>query len=74
MILVKKVYKMRHDNAFKCFFFEVLAKFELIEDAPQWISPEKVKPEYYNEYYVVSWDIPEYTGRDDETIHGLCEA
>ena len=60
---------MRHDNAFKCFFFEVLAKFELIEDASQWISPEKVKPAYCNEYYVVSWDIPEYTGRDNETIH-----
>ena len=67
--LVKKVYKVRHDNAFKCFFFEVLAKFELIEDAPQWISPEKVKPEYHNDHYVVSWDIPVYTGRDDETIH-----
>ena len=33
--LMKKVYKVRHDNAaFKCFFFEVLARFELIEDAP----------------------------------------
>ena len=67
--LVKTVYKVRHDNALKCFFFEVLAKLELIEDAPQCWSQDRVKPQYSNEKYEVSWDIPEYSGRDDETIH-----
>ena len=52
--LVKKVHKVRHDNALKCFFFEVLAKLELIEDAPQWLSPDRDKPQYSNEKYEVS--------------------
>ena len=66
--LVKKVYKDRHDNALRCFFFEALAKFELIDEAPQWFSPNKVKPKYENANYEMSWDLPEYSGRDGETI------
>ena len=50
------------------FFFEVLAKLQLIEVVPGWSSPDKVKPEYSNERYELYWDIPEYSGKYKETI------
>ena len=46
----------------------MLRKLELIETAPQWFSLAEVKPQYDNENYIVNWDIPEYSGRDGETI------
>ena len=66
--LAKKLYIQRHNNVLKCFFFEMLKKLELIEDTPQWFSSVEVKPQYENEKYLVNWDIPEYSGRDGETI------
>ena len=66
--LAKKVYIQRHNNVLKCFFFEMLRKLVLIETAPQWFSLAEVKPQYENEKYTVNWDIPEYSGRDGETI------
>ena len=66
--LAKKVYKDRHDSALKCFFFQVLFKFGFIKDAPPWFSPDKIKPVYKNQMYEISWDVPEYSGRDGETI------
>ena len=67
-VLLEKVYKDRHDAALKCFFFKMLMKFKMIDTAPPWFSPDKIKPLYQNQNYEVFWDIPEYSGRDDETI------
>ena len=52
----------------KCFVFELLKKLNLIETAPQWFSLVEVKPHYENENYSVYLDIPEYSGRDGESI------
>ena len=67
--LVEKIYKDRHDAALKCFFFQVLSKFELIKDTYPWFSPAKVKPLYANEKFEVLWDIPEFSGKDGENIN-----
>ena len=66
--LAKKVYIQRHNNVLKCFIFQLLKKLKLIESAPQWFSLAEVKPQYENENYIVNWDIPEYSGRDGETV------
>ena len=67
-MLVKHVFVERHNNALKCFFFQMLRKFKFIEEIPPWFSPVNVKPEYQNDEYTINWDIPEYSGRDGETI------
>ena len=46
----------------------MLGKFKLIDKAPQWFSMIDVKPQYRNDEYSVNWDIPEFSGRDGETI------
>ena len=66
--LAKKVYKDRHDTALKCLFFHLLAKFGFIEKVPPWNSPVKIKPLYENEDVAISWDVPEYSGKDGESI------
>ena len=58
----------RHNQALKCFFFPVLKKCKFIEDVPSWFTSIDVKPHYENDEYSVFWDVPEYSGRDDETI------
>ena len=55
--LAKKVYKDRHDNVLKCFFYPMLLKLGLIEKLPQWFMYESVKPSYCNNKYEVSWDV-----------------
>ena len=69
--LAKKLYVDRHNNALKCFFFRMLTKSGFSSKTPYWYSPEKVKPSYENERYSVFWDIPEYTGRDEEDESSL---
>ena len=64
--LVKSLYKCRHDNALKCFIWPLLLSFNLIEKVPSWFSNDKVKPYYENDNCKLWWDIPEYTGKDDE--------
>jgi len=66
--LAKNIYIKRHNNVLKCFFFEMLRKLKLIETAPEWFSLVEVKSKYENEDYEVNWDIPEYSGRDGESI------
>ena len=38
---------------------------------PPWFSSEKVKPSYGNKDYEAFWNIPEYSGRDEETEESL---
>ena len=66
--LAKKVYTQRHDNALKCFFFPMLKKCGFIEETPPWFSAKEIQPEYENDNYLVRWDVPEYSGKDGESI------
>ena len=65
----KSLYVTRHDNALKCFVWPLLQSFGLIEKQPSWYAGDKVKPHYSKNDVHFWWDIPEYTGRDDESIH-----
>ena len=64
--LAKYGYKKRHDQVLKVFFFEMLKKYDLIENVPPWYTDRKMKPFYENERAAVYWDIPEFTGANDE--------
>ena len=59
-------YKNRHDDAFKCIFFQLLHNYGFIDNIPPWYSKVKVKPIYENENVSIFWDIPEYTGDMEE--------
>ena len=65
-ILAKHAYKKRHDNVLKVFFFELLKKFELVDKVPPWFTNNEVKPIYENEKVKITWDIPEFTGANDD--------
>ena len=67
-MLVKKVYTKRHNDALKCFFFELLYKLGFMENVPPWFAQVDVKPEYESDNYLVQWNVPEYSGKDNETI------
>ena len=45
----------------------MLMQFGLISKLPPWFSEEKVKPSYESGEYEAYWDIPEYSGRPEET-------
>lgn len=68
---VKGLYKRRHDNALKCFVWALLYQFDLIEKKPSWYADDKVKPYYKKGNFEFWWDIPQYTGRDDEPENPL---
>ena len=63
----KQVYITRHDNALKCFVWPVLKMLKLTEKCPVWYANDKLQPHYQNEHAEFWWDIPEYTGRDEES-------
>ena len=65
-VLVKKAYVTRHDNALKCFIFPMLKSLNLIDRIPPWYYSEvKVKPYYENEDFRFWWNIPEFSGREE---------
>ena len=59
-------YTKRHDEAFLCFFNELLLKLGFIDYCPPWFSQTKPKPFYSNEIANVWWDIPEFSGSLDD--------
>ena len=63
------MYVTRHDNALKCFVWQLLKTFGLIDKLPCWYANDKIKPYYTKENIHFWWDVPEYTGRDDESEH-----
>ena len=69
--LAKHMYKRRHDDVLKCFIFYVMNKYQIIEKYHPWWTKVEVKPYYENEMIKLWWDIPEYSGRDEEDIHGV---
>ena len=42
---------------------------KLIDKCPGWCANDKVSPYYENEDAKFWWDVPEYTGRDEESDH-----
>ena len=68
-VFAESVYISRHDNALKCFVWPLLYKLELSTKCPRWFANDVVAPYYENESAKFWWDIPEYTGRDNENDH-----
>ena len=64
-------YKRRHDRALQNIMFHFLSKNELISTCPPWYSKVEIKPMYENDNLTVFWDIPEYSGYDDDLDHPL---
>ena len=58
--LLKKPYTRRHDQALKCFYYEVLKMFGFLQECPPWFTQKSVKPYYNNDTATVWWDIPEF--------------
>ena len=66
--LINTFYKNRHDSVFQYIIFNYLVKHNLIKECP----PKKIiKPKYENDDLLVLWDIPEYTGNEDENEERL---
>ena len=59
----------RHDNALKCFVWPMLCKYKLIAKSPSWYANDQVHPYYGNDKIQFWWNVPEYTGRDEESQH-----
>ena len=51
--------------------YQYLSKQKLIETCPPWYSKVEIKPKYSNDDITVYWDIPEYSGYDDDLDHPL---
>ena len=62
------LYKIRHDNALKCFVWPLLFKLGLTRKQPKWYAQDKVDPYYENGATKFWWDVPEYTGRHPENV------
>ena len=59
-------YKRRHDRVLQLIMFKFLHKNELIEKVPPWYTNVCIKPHYSNAGLDVFWDIPEYSGYENE--------
>ena len=65
--LARTAYKSRHDNALKCFVAPLLKQLKLCDRDNKWYSSNKIKPYYENRSCKFWWDIPEYSGKEDES-------
>ena len=63
---VKTFYVRRHNKALQYILFHVLVMYKLVEKCPPWFSKQIIKPRYENDEILLLWDIPEYTGFEDE--------
>ena len=63
---VAHAYKRRHDRVLQYIMFKYLHKLNMITDFPAWYSKICIKPLYENEEIEIYWDIPEYTGIEDD--------
>ena len=57
---------LRHNKALQYILFPLLLSNKFIDNCPPWYSPIIMKPRYENENVIIFWDIPEYTGAEDE--------
>ena len=58
--------KRRHDKTLQWILFNFLFKHKLVEKCPPWYSNITIKPYYENKTTKLFWDIPEYSGSEDE--------
>ena len=56
--LAQTKYLLRHNNAFKILFFEVLRSLDLMTKVEPWFSQVTPKPLYENEHATAFWDVP----------------
>lgn len=63
-------YKRRHDRVLQYIMFKFLHKNNMINELPAWYTKIVIKPAYKNDEIEVYWDIPEYSGYDDDLEHG----
>jgi len=59
-------YIRRHNRALQCILFPLLQSQKFIDDCPPWYSKIQIQPRYENDDMIVLWDIPEYSGIEDE--------
>ena len=64
---VNHAYKRRHDRVLQYIMFKYLHKNKLIAETPPWFTKICIKPHYTNDEIEVFWDIPEYSGYENET-------
>ena len=65
---VNKAFKRRHDRVFQLIMFKYLHKTNMISTVPAWYTKICIKPMYEREDIEVYWDIPEYSGMEDESV------
>ena len=58
--LAQTTYLLRHNNALKILFFEVIRSLDLLSAVGPWYSKTQPKPIYENERAIAYWDIPLY--------------
>ena len=63
-------YKRRHDRVLQYIIMIFLHKNSLITEIPPWFTKMCIKPRYENDDIEVLWDIPEYSGYDNELENG----
>ena len=65
------MYKRRHDKVLQFILFNFLFKEKIIERCPPWYSNVEIKKRYQSNEIEVIWDIPEYTGEENEDENKL---
>ena len=65
-VLAKVDYIRRHNRSLQCILFPLLKANNLIDECPPWYSNIIIKPRYENDDVIVLWEIPEYTGYENE--------
>ena len=63
-------YKRRHDRVLQYIVFKFLHKNLMITDLPPWYTKICIKPRYEKDDIEVLWDIPEYSGYDQDLDNG----
>ena len=64
--LVKADYMRRHNKALQSILFPLLVANKFIDECPPWYTHMVIKPRYENEELTILWDIPEYSGVEED--------
>ena len=64
------IYKRRHDRVLQYIVMKFLHKNSMISECPPWFTKICIKPRYAKDDIEVLWDIPEYSGYDNELENG----
>ena len=64
--ILSGAYKRRHDKVLQLILFHFLHKHKVIPECPEWYSKICIKPKYEDDNFVLLWDIPEYSGYENE--------